>query len=330
MLILVITILSAVAVIFLVVKRLMIKPKRSLHGKHVVITGGSSGIGKSVAMEVARMGANVTLIARDEEKLQRTKLEVMKNCLYPEQQKVVYYSVDVSGNYDDVLKALDAAEEQLGPVFMLVNCAGMAVCGKLEDTNVEDIKYLVNLNFLGTLYPTKVLVPRMKCRGEGSIVMVSSQAGLLGIFGYSAYSSTKFALRGLAEALHMECKPYNVTITLSLPPDTDTPGLANEEKTKPLETKLISESAGLFSPETVAKQLVDDALNGNYYSTVGFESFMLRTACCGMCPVSSLFELILQVHLMGIFRCVCAGYLFWFHRIVKNCMKTGESTKKDG
>jgi 3-dehydrosphinganine reductase len=66
------------------------------------------------------------------------------------------------------------------------------------------LQHLLNLNFLGTLYPTKAIISRMKGRGEGRIVIVASQAALLGIYGYTAYSSTKFALRGLAESLYME------------------------------------------------------------------------------------------------------------------------------
>lgn len=81
-----------------------------------------------------------------------------------------------------------------------------------------------------------------------------------GIFGYSAYASTKFALRGLAETLAMEVAPYNISVTLNLPPDTDTPGFAVEELTKPLETKLISEGGGPMAPEIVAEQLMLDAL----------------------------------------------------------------------
>ena len=67
-------------------------------------------------------------------------------------------------------------------------------------------------------------------------------------------------MRGLAESLSMELQAYGITVTLSLPPDTDTPGFAEEEKTKPLETKLISQSAALVQPETVAEKLMDDTL----------------------------------------------------------------------
>lgn len=321
-----------ILVLFLIVrvtKRLLFRSKlQPLESKHVVVTGGSSGIGKCVAIEAVSRGAHVTLIARDVKKLESAVAEVAKYCLHHEKQKVQFISLDVSENYEDIEKALLDAEEENGPISMLVNCAGMAICGRLEDTAVEDIKRLLNLNFLGTLYPTKAVISRMKGRGEGRIVIVASQAALLGIYGYTAYSSTKFALRGLAESLHMEAKPYNISVTLSFPPDTDTPGFATEEKSKPMETRLISQSAGLVSPEVVAKQIIMDALAGNFYSTVGAEGFMLTTLCAGMTPVSSLFELVTQVCLMGFMRLVSVCYLMSFHRIIRNCMKTRDQTKK--
>lgn len=83
---------------------------------------------------------------------------------------------------------------------------------------------------------------------------------MTGIFGFSGYCCTKFALRGLAESIAMELNPYDVSVTLSLPPDTDTPGFAVEELTKPLETKLISAAGSLVKPEAVAAALINDAL----------------------------------------------------------------------
>jgi len=81
-----------------------------------------------------------------------------------------------------------------------------------------------------------------------------------GIFGYTAYCSTKFALRGLAESLAMELQPYDISVTLCLPPDTDTPGYAVEELSKPIETKAISQMAKLVQPEIVAEKAFEDAL----------------------------------------------------------------------
>lgn len=94
------------------------------------------------------------------------------------------------------------------------------------------LQKLMSINYLGSVYPSRAVITTMKERRVGRIVFVSSQAGQLGLFGFTAYSSSKFAIRGLAEALQMEVKPYNVYVTVAYPPDTDTPGLAEENKTK--------------------------------------------------------------------------------------------------
>ena len=87
-------------------------------------------------------------------------------------------------------------------------------------------------NYLGGVFCSKAVIETMKNRRFGRIVFVSSQAGQIGIYGYTAYSPTKFALRGLAESLQMEVKPYNIFVTVCFPPDTDTPGLQEENLTK--------------------------------------------------------------------------------------------------
>ena len=91
---------------------------------------------------------------------------------------------------------------------------------------------MMRINYLGSVFCTKSVIDSMKSRKFGRIVFVSSQAGQIGIFGYSAYSATKFALRGFAEALQMEVKPYGVYVTVAYPPDTDTPGLKEENLVK--------------------------------------------------------------------------------------------------
>jgi len=199
---------------------------------------------------------------------------------------------------------------------MLVNCAGLAIASKIEDTTIEDLDTMIRTNFLGTYYCIKAVTPRMKASKEGVIVLVSSQAGLLGIFGYTAYSSTKFALRGLAESLAMEMQPYGISVTLSLPPDTDTPGYAVEELSKPTETKAISQLANLVQPEIVAEKTFEDALARNFFSTIGLDGFIVKTLCAGMSPVDSFHQLFVQVLLMGPLRLIGAGYLFVFQRII--------------
>lgn len=238
--------------------KLFKKTQKSLQKKHVLITGGSSGIGKSLAILCVKEGANVTIIGRNVDKLNEAMADIEKNRLNP-QQLIHGVSLDVS-NSSLVKKKFNEIEEKMGPVYMLGNCAGVAICGKLEDTEDKDVQTMLNTNFLGTLYPIQTILKSMKSKQEGIILITASQAALLGIYGMSVYSSTKFALRGLAESLHMEVKPYNISVTLALPPDTDTPGFAFENKSKLKETILIAGTGGLYKPMQVAKKMLKDTL----------------------------------------------------------------------
>ncbi|XP_054285807.1 3-ketodihydrosphingosine reductase [Macrosteles quadrilineatus] len=325
-------ILTAILVLFVTLLFYFMKFKSALNrtsfsGQHIVVTGGSSGIGKSVAMKAAAKGAHVTIVARNIEKLNAAKEEITSLCTSSE-QKISTISLDVSKDPNAIERAFAEAEKQSGPIFMLINCAGQSFCGTIEDLTEEQFKYMMDLNYYGTVFPTKAVVAGMKKRKEGHIVITSSQAGMIGVYGFTAYSPSKFALRGFAEALDMEVRAHGVKVTVCLPPDTDTPGFEEEEKTKPLETKLICQSAGLVSPDVVATHLLNDALAGRFFSTVGFEGFMLVTTCAGMAPVTSLIDLFCQVILMGILRLVSVFYLLSFQKIIKKCMKTKDEDKK--
>ena len=92
---------------------------------------------------------------------------------------------------------------------------------------------MMKTNYFGGVYCTKCVIDDMKKRRSGGrIVFVSSQAGQLGIFGFTAYSGSKFAIKGFCEALQMEVKPYNISVTIAYPPDTDTPGFKQENLIK--------------------------------------------------------------------------------------------------
>lgn len=231
--------------------------RKTLKGKHVFITGGSSGIGRAVAELVVVEGGHVTIVARDQAKLTRT-VNFLKQLAPSAEQQITATSLDVT-NYDDTQKIILESDDKL-PIYMLVNCAGMSICGKIEDMSLEDTKQILDINFYGTYYPIKAIVKRMKSRREGSIIITGSQASLLGIFGFTSYSASKYALRGLAEALDMEVKVHNINVTLALPPDTDTPGFEQENLTKLEETQLICESGGLFKAQDVARKMLDDAM----------------------------------------------------------------------
>ncbi|KAL4716090.1 hypothetical protein ACJJTC_013867 [Scirpophaga incertulas] len=289
---------------------------RSLQNRHIVITGGSSGIGKSSAIEAAKLGANVTIIGRDERKLKSAVEEIIAECMNRNEQKIQYATLDVTSSYDKIEKCLAAAETDIGPIFMLVNCAGTCICGQFENMKIEDIKMMVDLNYFGSAYPTKYVLKGMKERDEGIIVFVSSEAAFIGIYGYTAYSAGKWAVRGLAEALMMELLGTGVRLTLAFPPDTDTPGFEKEELTKPNETKLISGSGGLHSPEKIGKKIIHDALVGKTYSVFGFSGQVL--SLLNGLSIESTSQVLMQVFTMGILRAILVSIILSFHKIVKD------------
>lgn len=298
---------------------------KHLKGKHVVITGGSSGIGKAAALEAAKLGAHVTIIGRDVARLNATVKEIVLVCPDKNQQLVQHVALDVTSDYNVIEESLFCLEREVGPIFMLVNCAGMCICGEFEKMEVDDIKLMINLNYFGSAYPTRCVLPGMKERNEGLIVFVSSEAALVGIYGYSAYSAGKWAVRGLAEALVMELVGSGVRVMLAFPPDTDTPGFKNEELTKPEETKLISGSGGLHSADDVGKKLIHDALAGKTYSVYSLSGNLLITLFGG--SIEGIKQIVIQVLSMGILRIVMVAILLNFYNIVRNGINKKSSAK---
>lgn len=176
------------------------------------------------------------------------------------EQRFQYYCLDLSGGYIDVVETLTAAEDNFGSIYMLINCAGLAVCGIFEEISIPDARRLMDINYWGSYHCARYVLSKMKESREGILVFTASQAALFGIYGYGPYAASKYAVRGLAETIAMETRHLGISVTLALPSDTDTPGFENEEKTKPRETKIISSSGGLANPEQVAKRIMHDAL----------------------------------------------------------------------
>ncbi|PIK39165.1 putative 3-ketodihydrosphingosine reductase [Apostichopus japonicus] len=327
-LIVAISLFFAIVVLIYILSPLISPSVLKLDRSHVIITGGSSGIGKAVAAEVLKLGASVTILGRDQGRLKQAKHDLEKYIRDQSHQRILCISVDVSKDYSTVEKAISESVTTLGPCDVLVNSAGGSYSGTFEATPVDEFKRLIDVNLLGTVYATKACLPYMMKQNKGRIVLISSQAGQLGLFGYTAYCSSKFALRGFAEALQMEVKPYNVYITINYPPDTDTPLLHSEDETKPMETKLISETSGLFQPEDVAKTIKNDLQKGVFLSSVGMDGWILAILTSGAAPITSLMQAVQEFLLMGLFRVVSLFYSSSFDRLIKKCKAEREARKE--
>lgn len=222
-------------------------------GKVVYITGGSSGIGLALAKLVAAKGASTVIFARRQQVLEAALSEV-RAAGSSAGQKHACFSLDVS-NREQVRSVMSGAVAACGVPDVLVNCAGRAIPRYFEDISYEQFDETLKVDMYGTWNTASILVPLMKQRG-GYIVNVSSIVGFVGIFGYTDYAAAKFAVIGFSEALRSELKRYDIAVSVLCPPDTDTPGFIEENKTKPPETKAISASANLMRPADVAGALL--------------------------------------------------------------------------
>jgi 3-dehydrosphinganine reductase len=145
-----------------------------------------------------------------------------------------------------------------------VNAAGIIVPGYFERMPIEDFETCIRCGYFTVVYPTRAVVPAMIARGAGRIVNVGSMGGIIGVFGYTAYASAKFAVMGFSEALRYEMKPLGISVHVVCPSDTDTPGLAYEQTLRPYETDVVNGEVKPVSPEAVAEALVRGVEKGRY------------------------------------------------------------------
>ena len=298
---------------------------QKLQSRHVLITGGSKGIGYEMARICIQNGAHVTIVARNKDDLEKAKLELIK-ISNVSSQNVMAFSVDISENTFNIERIVAEAEAKSGPIYLLACCAGTAIAKTFADTTTDEFHKMMNINYFGTVNTVKSCLGSLKKNEHGAqVLLFSSLAGLFGLYGYSAYSASKFALVGLAECLQMEFQPFNIGVTVSFPPDTDTPGFKLEQVGKPEITKLISEEGGLFPPETVAKKSLQDALTGEFMSSVGLNGFVLTSLCSGMMPTKSWPLKCAQIATMSLLRIIGLHFLY---SCEKTILKSSQEKKQ--
>lgn len=213
-----------------------------LAGAHVLVTGGSEGIGLEVARSCLRKQATVTILSRSSDKLAAAAAELGTVRTVP---------ADVTDE-----GALRLAIAQVEPVDVLVAAAGGAEPGHFDALDTATLRRGYELNYLGAVYVVRAVLPSMLERERGHVVLVSSAAALTGVFGYGAYGPAKAALVNLAEVLDAEYADRGLRLAVAYPPDTLTPGYERENRTKPAQTQAVSALVQPLTASAVATAIV--------------------------------------------------------------------------
>lgn len=195
----------------------------SLAGKNALITGAGKGIGRAIAVALAKEGVNVALLARTTSQLEEVAAEVKELGV-----KATVTTADVT-DINSVNAAIEQVKRELGPLDILINNAGTAKFGKFLELEPAEWENIIRVNLMGVYYVTRAVLPEMIERQTGDIINISSTAGQRGAAMTSAYSASKFAVNGLSESLMQEVRKHNIRVS-TLTPSTVATDLAIELK----------------------------------------------------------------------------------------------------
>lgn len=194
-----------------------------LKNKTALVTGAGKGIGKAIALALAKEGVNVILVARTQEEIDSVAAKVRSLRV-----KALAVTADVA-DINSVNTAVEKALSKFGAIDILINNAGIASFGKFLELEPTDWERIIQVNLMGPYYVTRAVVPNMIERQTGDIINISSTAGLAGNAMTSAYSASKFALLGLTDSLMQEMRKHNIRVT-ALTPSTVATDMAKELK----------------------------------------------------------------------------------------------------
>jgi 3-dehydrosphinganine reductase len=250
------------------------RAQQCFDGKLIVVTGGSKGIGLAFSEAVFGLGASVCVVARGAEGLDAARA-VLERARVRGDQVLETLACDTS-DMATLRPLLEGVAARLGAPDFLVNCVGWSRPGYLEELDLEIYRRHMEVNYFGQLVPILILLPFMLRASRGHIVNVSSVLGFMGIMGFAAYCPSKYAVVGLTEALRSELAPRGITCSVAFPPDVDTPGYQEENRTKPAECAEMSKRGRLLSARSVADAMVEGIARGRFEVLPGEASHIRR------------------------------------------------------
>nr|WP_156762305.1 SDR family NAD(P)-dependent oxidoreductase [Agrobacterium vitis] len=224
--------------------------------RHVIITGGSSGIGLALAKAYLLAGSRVSLIARSLVRLETARSQLPESCF----SNIGLHAADVT-DYHALSVALLTAENNFGPCDLLITCAGIVHPASMDAMDIADARQQLDINVMGTIHAVKALWAGMTARG-GTMLLVSSGAAFIGLHGYGPYCASKAALVGLADSLRMEAVGTKLTVAICFPPDTDTPQLAAELPLRSPQAQRVMGTVKPWNADAVAARIVRQLQKG--------------------------------------------------------------------
>lgn len=253
---------------------------KDLNGKNVVITGGSYGIGLELSRSFLKEGANVFIIARNQEKLDRAVEDLARDA---KSGRIVKGLPADVGHAESIKKTIEYIAAEAGGIDVLVNNAGIVRPGYFEELPTKDFEDVMKTDYFGAVYATKAALPFLLEHAESAVSFTSSLAGHKGIFGYATYSPAKSAVIALAEVIRSELKNRGLQVTVLCPADTDTPGFKEEKEVRPRETDAAAGSGGLMTPAETAEAFMASFKKGKFMINCGMMGKFFYRAC-GVSP----------------------------------------------
>lgn len=240
----------------------------------VYITGAASGMGLMAAKQLAAQGASIVCLDRTPSA--DSLAQIQAACSAPEQQ-VRGYRLDVSRRAE-VLERVAEVAAACGAPDMLVHMAGIGGVGELLDMPFEQFDQMLQINLYGTRHICEAVVPLMLQRGHGKLVLAGSLGGVVPVYGYTAYGTSKFAVLGFAQCLRYELKPRGIDVLCFCPGEVATPALAAERKATHPATRAMKLIGGTLSPEQAIAGLLLGIRRNRFMIVPGWKSVLTHWA----------------------------------------------------
>lgn len=311
--------ISGISYIYMIINFYYFRKDKNFKSKHILIFGGSAGLGEALVLRLSSQEVHLSIASRIESRLKETQDKCLK---INSKTTCDYYIVDITIE-EQIKKCIEESIQKWGFPSLIINCAGIAHPGFIDDMPMETYIKDMNLNYFGNLKLLKEVINQYKVKKDSikddniDIVCVGSCLGIIGSIGYTTYCPTKYALKGLLDSLRFELLGTKINLHYYGPSNMLTPGLIEENKTKPKIVSDMENNVKNISADEGAHILLSNL--DKYMITSEPDLELLKISTNFMCQHSILDCLLLPIASLGI--------IFARKSIEKNIIKNRKSFK---